>query len=70
MEDTTLESYRNNAALRREMKAAAKRERARVLRRFLEQAAQALLGDRSAAERTDLVQRTSALRSVLRKTGP
>jgi len=54
---TTLESYRNDAALRAEMKAAAQRERARVLKRFLEQAARALLGDRSSAERAHLVQR-------------
>lgn len=39
------------------MKATAQRERARVLKRFLEQAAQSLLGDRTVAERTQFVQR-------------
>jgi len=58
MEDfTALESYRNNGELRAAMKAAAQRERARVLKRFLEQAAQALLGDRSAAQRAQVAQR-------------
>ena len=57
MEDLTLERYRNDALVRAEMKATAQRERARVLKRFLEQAAQALLGDRTVAERTQLVQR-------------
>ena len=51
MEDLTLDRYRNDAQLRADTKAAAQRERARVLRRFLEQAAQSLLGDRSAAAR-------------------
>ncbi len=51
MQDLTLERYRNDSLVREEVKAAAQRERARVLKRFLEQAAQALLGDRSAAER-------------------
>jgi hypothetical protein len=51
MQDLTLEHYRNDAQLRTEMKGAAQRERARVLKRFLEQAAQSLLGDRSAAAR-------------------
>jgi hypothetical protein len=46
MNDLTLERYRNDARLRSELKAAAQRERARVLTRFLEQAAQALLGRR------------------------
>lgn len=40
----TLEHYRNNPELRREIDAAARRERAEVLKRFLEQAAQSLLG--------------------------
>jgi len=57
MEDLNLERYRNDARVRSDLKAAAQRERAVVLRRFLEQAAQALLGDRSSAERTHLVQR-------------
>ena len=51
MQDLTLNRYRNDALVRGEVKAAAKRERARVLQRFLEQAAQSLLGDRSAAQR-------------------
>lgn len=45
MQNLTLEQYRNDARLRGEIKDAARRERARVLKRFLEQAAQALLGD-------------------------
>jgi len=57
MEDLNLERYRNDARVRSDLKAAAQRERAVVLRRFLEQAAQALLGDRSSAKRTRLVQR-------------
>lgn len=51
MQDLTLDRYRNDAQVRAEMKNAAQRERARVLKRFLEQAAQSLLGDRSAAAR-------------------
>ena len=51
MEDLTLERYRDDARLRSEIKAAAHRERARVLKRFLEQAAQALLGDSAQAAR-------------------
>ena len=51
MENLTLERYRHDAQLRSEMNAAAKRERARVLKRFLEQAAQALLGDNAKAAR-------------------
>lgn len=47
MNDLTLERYQNDARLRAELKAAAQRERAVQLRRFLEQAAQALLGRRS-----------------------
>jgi len=46
MEDLTIERYRNDARLRSEMQAAARRERAQTLKRFLEQAAQALLGQR------------------------
>jgi hypothetical protein len=57
MQDLTLERYRNDALVRAELKATAQRERARVLKRFLEQAAQSLLGDRSAAERAQFVQR-------------
>ena len=45
MENLTIERYRNDARLRSELKAAAQRERAQVLKRSLEQAAQALLGD-------------------------
>ena len=44
MDNLTLEQYRQDGALRAELKAAAQRERARVLKRFLEQSAQALLG--------------------------
>lgn len=51
MQDLTLDRYRNDARVRAEMKGAAQRERARVLQRFLEQAAQSLLGDRGAAQR-------------------
>jgi hypothetical protein len=51
MQDLTLDRYRNDAQVRAEVKSAAQRERARVLKRFLEQAAQSLLGDRSAAAR-------------------
>ena len=51
MENLTLERYRQDAQLRSEMNAAAKRERARVLKRFLEQASQALLGDSAKAAR-------------------
>ena len=51
MENLTLERYRQDAQLRSEMNAAAKRERARVLKRFLEQASQALLGDSRKAAR-------------------
>ncbi len=49
MEDLTLERYLNDAQLRGEIRALAERERARVLKRFLEQAAQALLGDSAKA---------------------
>jgi hypothetical protein len=51
MQDLTLDRYRNDAQVRAEVKSAAQRERARALQRFLEQAAQSLLGDRSAAAR-------------------
>jgi hypothetical protein len=51
MEDLTLERYFTDAQLRSDMKAAAQRERARLLKRFLEQAAQALLGDSAKAAR-------------------
>jgi hypothetical protein len=51
MDNLTLERYQNDAALRAELKAAAQRERAPVLKRFLEQSAQALLGQRSNARR-------------------
>lgn len=46
MNDLTLERYQNDPRLRAELKAAAQRERAVQLRRFLEQAAHALLGRR------------------------
>jgi len=52
MENLTLERFRNDARVRSELKAAAQRERARVLKRFLEQAAQALLGDSPRAARS------------------
>jgi hypothetical protein len=51
MENLTVERYFTDARLRSELKAAAQRERARVLKRFLEQAAQALLGDSAKAAR-------------------
>ena len=57
MDNLTYDRYLNDARLRAEIKASAERERARAMRRFLEQAAQALLGNRSARERTQLVQR-------------
>jgi hypothetical protein len=49
MEDLTIGRYQNDPRLRAEMKAAAHRERARVVKRFLEQSAHALLGPRSNA---------------------
>ena len=52
MDNVTLERYQHDAALRAELKAAAQRERARVLKRFLEQSAQALLGHCSSPRRT------------------
>ena len=57
MENLTYDRYLNDPQLRAEIKAAAERERARALRRFLKQGAQALLGHRSASERAQLVQR-------------
>ena len=39
-----LQRYRNDPQVQREIDAAARRERAQVLKRFLDQAAQALLG--------------------------
>lgn len=57
MENLTYDRYLNDARLRADIKASAERERARAMRRFLEQAAQALLGNRSARERAQLVQR-------------
>jgi hypothetical protein len=51
MDHLTLEQYQHDAALRAEIKAAAQRERARVLKRFLEQSAQALLGQGSKGRR-------------------
>lgn len=51
MENLTLERYLHDPQVRNELKAAAQRERARVLKRFLEQAAQALLGDSRKAAR-------------------
>lgn len=51
MENLTLERYLNDAQLRGEIRALAERERARVLKRFLEQAARALLGDSTKAAR-------------------
>jgi len=46
MNDLTLERYQNNARLRMEIQAAARRERAWTVKRFLDQAAQVLLGHR------------------------
>jgi len=51
MDNVTLQQYQNDAALRAELKAAAQRERARALKRFLEQSAHALLGHGSNARR-------------------
>jgi len=44
MNDITLERYYHDPALRLEIQAAARRERARHMERFLAQAAHALLG--------------------------
>ena len=46
-----LERYWNDATVKAEIDAAARRERARALKRFLDQAAQALLGDGSSTKR-------------------
>ena len=46
-----LEHYRNNPEIRRDIDAAARRERAQVLKRFLDQAAHALLGGGTRAKR-------------------
>jgi hypothetical protein len=51
VENLTVERYYTDARLRTELKRAAERERARLLKRFLEQAAQALLGDSAKAAR-------------------
>lgn len=51
MDHVTLERYWNDASVKAEIDAAARRERARVLQRFLSQAAQALLGDRHSTKR-------------------
>ena len=57
MENVTLERYWNDPTVKAEIEAAARRERGRMLTRFLEQSAQALLGRRNATERAHLVQR-------------
>jgi hypothetical protein len=46
-----LEQYWHNPEVRRDIDAAARRERAQVLKRFLDQAAQALLGGGTRANR-------------------
>ena len=46
-----LEQYWNNPEVRRDIDAAARRERAQVLKRFLDQAAQALLGNGTRTKR-------------------
>jgi len=51
MENLTLERYWNDPAVKAEIEAAARRERARVLKRFFEQSAQALLGRSSQTQR-------------------
>lgn len=50
MDNLTLERYWNDPAVKAEIEAAARRERGRVLTRFLEQSAQALLGRGSGAQ--------------------
>ena len=50
MDNLTLERYWNNPTVKAEIEAAARRERGRVLTRFLEQSAQALLGRGSRAQ--------------------
>jgi len=57
MENLTYDRYLNDDRLRAEMKAAAGRERARAMHRFLRNAASALLGGRSESERERIVQR-------------
>ena len=47
MENLTLERYWNDPSVKVQIDAAARRERARVLKRFFEQSAQTLLGRRS-----------------------
>jgi hypothetical protein len=54
MENLTLEHYWNDPAVKTAIEAAARRERARMLTRFLEQSAQALLGRRDATEMQQL----------------
>ena len=54
MENLTLERYWNDPAVKAEIEAAARRERARTLKRFFEQSAQALLGRRSQADASRL----------------
>jgi hypothetical protein len=51
MDNITLERYWTDPAVKAEIEGAARRERARVLKRFLEQSAQALLGRGSQAQR-------------------
>ena len=55
MDNVTLERYWNDASVKAEIDAAARRERARVLRRFLDNAAQALLGHRDDAKRASRI---------------
>lgn len=57
MENLTYDRYLHDDRLRAEIKAAAGRERARAMNRFLRNAARALLGDRSEADREQIVQR-------------
>ena len=51
MNNLTLDRNWNDPAVKAEIESAARRERARVLKRFLEQSAQALLGPRREAQR-------------------
>ena len=46
MDNVTLERYWNDPTVKTEIESAARRERARMLTRFLAQSAQALLGSR------------------------
>ena len=57
MNNVTLERYWNNPDIRAEIEAAARRDRARALGRFLEQSARALLSERGAKKRPHPVQR-------------